>query len=130
VVITSCSIYCPVPSLPSLVVNHFRMRSSVETYSLSGMGCANGVVAVSLVRDLLQARVAAGWTAGAGAALGFLHACAAQAWPLLVLDSSSSARSAMSRHRRRPGRAPAGPAQHQHHVPHHRGHDAGLLQRQ
>ncbi len=31
-----------------------RMRGDVESYSLSGMGCSNGVVGVNLVRDLLR----------------------------------------------------------------------------
>jgi hypothetical protein len=74
VVITTCSIYCPVPSLPSIIVNHFKMRPSVETYSLSGMGCANGVVAINLVRDLLKV---AGWLACTWALNQALQRCGA-----------------------------------------------------
>lgn len=54
--ITNCSIYCPTPSLCSMLVNHFKLRRDVQTYHLGGMGCGNGVMAMSLARDLLQAR--------------------------------------------------------------------------
>ncbi|KAG2499531.1 hypothetical protein HYH03_002477 [Edaphochlamys debaryana] len=56
ILVTTCSIYCPTPSLASLLVNAFGMRPDVQSYSLGGMGCANGVVAVNLLADLLKAR--------------------------------------------------------------------------
>ncbi|KAI8477402.1 MAG: FAE1/Type III polyketide synthase-like protein-domain-containing protein [Monoraphidium minutum] len=56
VLITNCSIYCPTPSLASMLVNHFKFRQDVQSYHLGGMGCGNGVMALSLLRDLLQAR--------------------------------------------------------------------------
>jgi 3-ketoacyl-CoA synthase len=43
--------------MSSMLVNHFKMRSDVQSYHLGGMGCANGVVGVNLVRDLLQVRL-------------------------------------------------------------------------
>jgi hypothetical protein len=54
ILVTTCSIFCPTPSLASLVVNHFGMRPDVQSYHLGGMGCSNGVVAVNLVKDLLR----------------------------------------------------------------------------
>jgi len=56
ILITNCSIFCPKPSLASMLVNHFKFRHDIESYALSGMGCGNGVVALSLVKNLLQAR--------------------------------------------------------------------------
>ncbi|KAI8472024.1 MAG: FAE1/Type III polyketide synthase-like protein-domain-containing protein [Monoraphidium minutum] len=56
IVITNCSIFCPTPSLASMLVNHFKLRRNVQSYHLGGMGCGNGVCAIGLVRDLLQAR--------------------------------------------------------------------------
>ncbi|GIL44643.1 hypothetical protein Vafri_2162 [Volvox africanus] len=53
--ITTCSIYCPTPSISSMVVNAFKMRKDIGSYHLGGMGCANGVVAINLVADLLKA---------------------------------------------------------------------------
>ena len=51
-----CSIFSPTPSLSAMLVNHFKLRRSVLTYNLSGMGCSAGLIAVSLVRELLQVR--------------------------------------------------------------------------
>lgn len=56
IIVTTCSIFCPTPSLTSMVVNHFGMRTDVQSYHLGGMGCSNGVVAVNLINDLLKAR--------------------------------------------------------------------------
>lgn len=56
VIVTTCSIFCPTPSLASMVVNHFGMRPDVQSYHLGGMGCSNGVVAVNLIQDLLNSR--------------------------------------------------------------------------
>lgn len=56
ILVTNCSIFCPTPSLASMLVNHFKFRSDIQSYHLGGMGCGNGVMAVGLVRDLLQVR--------------------------------------------------------------------------
>ncbi len=39
-----------------MIVNHFKMRPSIVTYNLSGMGCSAGLIAIGLVQELLQAR--------------------------------------------------------------------------
>jgi predicted naringenin-chalcone synthase len=57
IIVTTCSIFCPTPSLASMVVNHFGMRTDVQSYHLGGMGCSNGVVAVNLVKDLLRVSI-------------------------------------------------------------------------
>lgn len=56
ILVTTCSIYCPTPSMASMLVNHYKMRSDIQSYHLAGMGCSNGVVAVNMIRDLLTAR--------------------------------------------------------------------------
>ena len=53
ILVTNTSIYCPTPSIASLVINLFKMREDVQAYHLGGMGCAMGVVGLNLVRDLL-----------------------------------------------------------------------------
>ena len=53
ILVTNCSIYCPVPSMATTLVNAFGMRDDVEAYHLGGMGCSMGVVGLNLVRDLL-----------------------------------------------------------------------------
>ncbi|GLI65640.1 hypothetical protein VaNZ11_009239, partial [Volvox africanus] len=55
ILVTTCSIFCPTPSMASMVVNAFGLRRDVQSYHLGGMGCANGVVAVNMVADLLAA---------------------------------------------------------------------------
>ncbi|MEW5303445.1 MAG: hypothetical protein WDW36_006135 [Sanguina aurantia] len=56
ILVTTCSIYNPTPSMASMVVSEFGMRSDIQSYHLGGMGCSNGVVAINLVRDMLIAR--------------------------------------------------------------------------
>ncbi|CAL5184377.1 unnamed protein product [Lathyrus oleraceus] len=54
ILITNSSIFCPTPSLSSMVVNKFMMRSNIMSFNLSGMGCSAGIIAVSLAKDLLR----------------------------------------------------------------------------
>ena len=56
VLICNCSLFCPTPSLTSLLVHRYRLSTSVQTYQLGGMGCSAGVIALHLARDLLQVR--------------------------------------------------------------------------
>lgn len=58
-----------------MIVNHFKMRSNVMTYNLSGMGCSAGVISIGLAQQLLQVR---GVVAGA-----------ASAWPCSSRRASS-----------------------------------------
>ena len=50
----NCSAFNPTPSLSAAVVNHFKFKSSVRTFNLSGMGCAASVIAVDMARDMLK----------------------------------------------------------------------------
>ena len=56
ILVTNCSIYCPTPSLASMLINKFKFKPTVLSFHLGGMGCGNGVVAIGLLRDLLKAR--------------------------------------------------------------------------
>jgi 3-ketoacyl-CoA synthase len=56
ILVTNCSIYCPTPSLASMLVNKFKLRQDVQAYHLGGMGCGNGVMAMGLIKDILQVR--------------------------------------------------------------------------
>jgi 3-ketoacyl-CoA synthase len=53
VLVTNCSLFNPTPSLAAMVINHFGMRSDVDAFSLGGMGCSAGILAVDLARKLL-----------------------------------------------------------------------------
>ncbi|EIE20572.1 very-long-chain 3-ketoacyl-CoA synthase, partial [Coccomyxa subellipsoidea C-169] len=51
--IVNCSAFNPTPSLSAAVVNHFKFKSSIRTFNLSGMGCAASVIAVDLAMEML-----------------------------------------------------------------------------
>lgn len=55
ILIVNASLFCPTPSITSMIVNHFKMREDVLTYNLGGMGCSAGLISLNLARDLLQA---------------------------------------------------------------------------
>lgn len=54
ILICNSTMFCPTPSLTAMVVNKFGMRSNIQSYNLSGMGCSAGVVSVGLAQDLLR----------------------------------------------------------------------------
>eukprot|EP00775_Hariotina_reticulata_P010997 gene10997-11151_t len=51
-VITNSSLFNPTPSLSAIIMNHFKMGTSTINYSLGGMGCSAGVIALDLAREL------------------------------------------------------------------------------
>ena len=54
ILIVICSCFAPTPSLASMVVNHFKMRTDVLSHNLSGMGCSSGVIGIDMARHYLQ----------------------------------------------------------------------------
>ncbi|WIA09022.1 hypothetical protein OEZ85_008436 [Tetradesmus obliquus] len=52
-VITNSSLFNPTPSLSAMIMNHFKMSGRTINYSLGGMGCSAGVIALDLARELL-----------------------------------------------------------------------------
>lgn len=54
ILIVNCSLFTPVPSLSSMIVNRFKMKNNIKSYNLSGMGCSAGVTSVNLANSLLQ----------------------------------------------------------------------------
>ena len=52
--IVNCSGFCSSPSLSSIIVNKFNMRSDVKTFNLSGMGCSASMLAMTLGQNLLS----------------------------------------------------------------------------
>eukprot|EP00737_Agarophyton_chilense_P004256 gb/GEZJ01005272.1/.p1 GENE.gb/GEZJ01005272.1/~~gb/GEZJ01005272.1/.p1 ORF type:complete len:548 (-),score=71.70 gb/GEZJ01005272.1/:161-1804(-) len=52
--VVNCSLFNPTPSLSAMLVNKYKMKSSVRTYNLAGMGCSAGLISVDLAKDLLQ----------------------------------------------------------------------------
>ena len=56
VLVVNCSLFSPTPSLCSMIINEFGMRTDVSSYNLSGMGCSAGVISVELVKNVLAAK--------------------------------------------------------------------------
>lgn len=54
VLITNISMFYPAPSLSANLVNRYKMKESIKTFNISGMGCAAGMVAVDLAKDFLR----------------------------------------------------------------------------
>ncbi|PRQ53280.1 putative very-long-chain 3-oxoacyl-CoA synthase [Rosa chinensis] len=54
IVVMNSSLFNPIPSLSSMIVNKYKLRGSIKSYNLGGMGCSAGVIAVDLAKDLLQ----------------------------------------------------------------------------
>ncbi|WMV57240.1 hypothetical protein MTR67_050625 [Solanum verrucosum] len=54
VVIVTCGGFSPSPSLSSLIVNRYNLRSDVKTYNLSGMGCSSGVLSIDFAARVLR----------------------------------------------------------------------------
>lgn len=55
-ILITVSGFASTPSLSSAVACHFAMRSDVKAFSLSGHGCAGGLVGIELAQALLSVR--------------------------------------------------------------------------
>ncbi|PKU79958.1 3-ketoacyl-CoA synthase 6 [Dendrobium catenatum] len=60
ILIINCNSFFPMPSLTAMVVNRYKLRSTVKSFNLSGMGCSCGPISVGLAKDLFQANPSAG----------------------------------------------------------------------
>ncbi|XLR34963.1 hypothetical protein HN51_044275 [Arachis hypogaea] len=54
IIVTNCSLFNSMPSLSSMIVNHYKLSHNVLTYNLSGMGCSAGLISIELAKQLLQ----------------------------------------------------------------------------
>ncbi|KAF5175396.1 3-ketoacyl-CoA synthase [Thalictrum thalictroides] len=55
ILVVNCGILNTTPSLSAMVINHYKLPHDIESYNLGGMGCAAGVIAIDLAKDLLNA---------------------------------------------------------------------------
>jgi len=60
ILVINCSLFSPTPSLCSLVISKFGMRSDINSFNLSGMGCGASLISVDLAKNLLQRRTFGG----------------------------------------------------------------------
>jgi len=54
ILIVNCSLFCPTPSLASMIVNRFDMRTNILSYNLGGMGCSASPISIDLAKRLLR----------------------------------------------------------------------------
>ncbi|KAK8650608.1 hypothetical protein V6N13_140240 [Hibiscus sabdariffa] len=55
ILIVNCSIFNPTPSLPAMIINHYKLRADIKSYNLGGMGCSASLISVELAKNLLRA---------------------------------------------------------------------------
>ncbi|KAL6005718.1 inositol polyphosphate kinase kcs1 [Asimina triloba] len=55
ILIVNCSLFNPTPSLSSMIINHYKMRTDIKSFNLGGMGCSAGLISIELAKNLLQA---------------------------------------------------------------------------
>uniref|UniRef100_A0A7N0UZK1 3-ketoacyl-CoA synthase n=1 Tax=Kalanchoe fedtschenkoi TaxID=63787 RepID=A0A7N0UZK1_KALFE len=53
ILIVNCCYFCTSPSFSSIIINKFKLREDVKSYTLSGMGCSASIAAVDLAKNLL-----------------------------------------------------------------------------
>ncbi|XVF66583.1 hypothetical protein PTKIN_Ptkin10aG0049000 [Pterospermum kingtungense] len=54
ILVVNCSLFNPTPSLSAMVVNKYKLRGNILSYSLGGMGCSAGLISIDLAKHILQ----------------------------------------------------------------------------
>jgi 3-ketoacyl-CoA synthase len=54
ILVVNSSLFNPTPSLSAMVVNRYKLRGNILSYSLGGMGCSAGLISIDLAKQLLQ----------------------------------------------------------------------------
>ncbi|CAJ1977133.1 unnamed protein product [Sphenostylis stenocarpa] len=54
ILIINCSGFCPSPSLTSIVIDKYSMRSDIKSYNVSGMGCSASALCIDMAQNLLR----------------------------------------------------------------------------
>lgn len=54
ILIINCSLFNPTPSLSTMIVNHFKLKENIKSFSLGGMGCSAGTISINMAEELLK----------------------------------------------------------------------------
>ncbi|RYR44034.1 hypothetical protein Ahy_A08g040413 isoform A [Arachis hypogaea] len=54
ILIVNCSCFCPSPSLSSIVINKYSMRSDIKSFHISGSGCSASALGIDMAQRLLR----------------------------------------------------------------------------
>ncbi|KAF5778462.1 putative very-long-chain 3-oxoacyl-CoA synthase [Helianthus annuus] len=54
ILVVNCSIFNPIPSFSSMIINKYNLPETVKAFNLSGMGCGSGVISVHLAQQMLK----------------------------------------------------------------------------
>ncbi|MED6196633.1 hypothetical protein PIB30_049324 [Stylosanthes scabra] len=54
ILIVNCSGFCPSPSLASIVIKKYSMRSDIKSFNISGMGCSASALCIDMAQNLLR----------------------------------------------------------------------------
>lgn len=55
ILVVNCSLFCPTPSMASMIVKKFKMKSDILSYHLGGMGCSAGLISLDLAKRHIEA---------------------------------------------------------------------------
>lgn len=56
VLVVNVSMLTCMPSLSGRIVNRYKMREDIKTYSLSGMGCSASLISINLVQSVFKSK--------------------------------------------------------------------------
>ncbi|XWS73371.1 hypothetical protein CRYUN_Cryun02cG0122400 [Craigia yunnanensis] len=54
ILVMNCGVLNTTPSVSSIVINRYKLKHNIQSFNLGGMGCAAGIIAIDLARDLLH----------------------------------------------------------------------------
>ncbi|KAI3751745.1 hypothetical protein L2E82_22836 [Cichorium intybus] len=54
ILVVNCCIYNTMPPLSSMIVNRYKLKESIISYNVVGMGCSAGRMAIGLAEQLLH----------------------------------------------------------------------------
>ncbi|GAB2271868.1 inositol polyphosphate kinase kcs1 [Dionaea muscipula] len=54
ILVVNCSLFTPTPALSSMIVNHYKLKPTIKSYNLGGMGCSAGLISIDLAKQLLR----------------------------------------------------------------------------